>query len=203
MPNSKEYIERNKDKIKKYMREYYLKNSTRKRMVPGDERQEKVCKKCAVLKGREEFFVRKSGSRVGHLSAYCRGCSTDVHLAGWSKDPERMQHISWRSKIKRLYGLTEEKYNEMLEKQGGACAICKSTVSWSRNYKHKKNGSSRFMVDHCHETGRVRGLLCTRCNRALGLLGDSRELFLRAVEYLHQAKQKQEKENSVGQHSSD
>jgi hypothetical protein len=185
MPNSKEYTERNKDKIKQYMREYYLKHSTRERMIPGAERAEKVCKKCGALKKRDEFFVRESGTRVGHLSAYCRSCSTASHLRKWAKDPEHMQRISWRSKIKRLYGLSEDQYNAMLDKQGACCAICKSDTSWSRNYKHKKNGSSRFMVDHCHETGKVRGLLCTRCNRALGLLGDRTDLFLRAVEYLN------------------
>lgn len=83
-------------------------------------------------------------------------------------------------KIKlRKYGLTPEDYDRMCAAQDGACAVCKKpeTVT-SRAGRTKK-----LAVDHCHITGRVRGLLCTRCNKALGCLGDG-ALLLAAHQYL-------------------
>lgn len=78
--------------------------------------------------------------------------------------------------MKRQYGLGFVEYNKMLEKQNGVCAICNSAPP---NH-HKK----RLNIDHCHTTGRVRGLLCDACNRALGLLKDSPDLMLKAISYL-------------------
>lgn len=67
-----------------------------------------------------------------------------------------------------------EDYDIMFEEQKGVCAIC-----------HKKESRKEFLsIDHCHETGRVRGLLCTDCNQALGLLKDDTQVMLRAVQYL-------------------
>lgn len=80
------------------------------------------------------------------------------------------QHKAW---IKQ-YGLTPENYQQMLDKQEGKCAICKEKCSTGQ----------RLSVDHCHTTGRVRGLLCRNCNRAIGLLKENREAILRAAEYL-------------------
>lgn len=61
----------------------------------------------------------------------------------------------------------------MLTSQGGTCAICHGTAT-----------VGRLAVDHCHLTGKVRGLLCTNCNTALGKLKDSKELLLNAINYL-------------------
>lgn len=76
----------------------------------------------------------------------------------------------------RRYGLTPEDYDTMLESQSGTCAICSRTPDQER-YK-------RLNVDHCHDTGKVRGLLCTPCNHAIGVLGDTVEHLRRAVAYL-------------------
>ena len=188
MGNSAAYREAHREETAAYMRAYYRAHSIRPVRIPGSERQSKKCRKCGVVKNRDQFTVRKSGERLGHLAGHCKTCSVKVNTDRWNADPERLALIGWRSKIKRRYGLTEAAYNAMLNAQGHACAICRSTVSWSKNYKHKKNGSSRFMVDHCHETGKIRGLLCTRCNRALGLVQDNTETLKRAVEYLNRDK---------------
>lgn len=74
------------------------------------------------------------------------------------------------------YGITLEDYDEMLEWQGGGCAICGSPVG--------DGVGRRLSVDHDHETGEVRGLLCSRCNAGLGMFQDRQDLLLRAVEYL-------------------
>ena len=75
---------------------------------------------------------------------------------------------------KREYGLTVEDYFALLEKQGGGCAICKGDT----------NGRGIFHVDHCHETGRVRGLLCAKCNILLGHADDDTKLLRSAISYL-------------------
>jgi hypothetical protein len=80
--------------------------------------------------------------------------------------------------LRSRYGITEAQFNEMNENQGGLCAICR------RPNLNGFKGTKGLYVDHCHETKKVRGLLCNHCNRALGLLGDSIESLERAILYL-------------------
>lgn len=78
------------------------------------------------------------------------------------------------------YGITGEEYDAMEREQDGKCAICKQP---ERRYgSHGK--VKRLAVDHCHETGKVRGLLCADCNTAIGLLGDNPERVEAARAYL-------------------
>lgn len=80
--------------------------------------------------------------------------------------------------LQRKFGITLAQYNEMLEKQGGKCKICKADP---------KTLSKDLAVDHCHNTGKIRGLLCIACNTALGKLKDSPELLRVAISYLEAA----------------
>ncbi len=85
-----------------------------------------------------------------------------------------------RSHLKQTYKLTLEQYDEMLEKQGGVCAICgKAEVM-----VHQNGSVKRLAVDHNHDTGQIRGLLCARCNAALGQFGDNIEHLRSAINYL-------------------
>lgn len=79
------------------------------------------------------------------------------------------------------YGLTTEKYDEIFERQGGACAICGRSAPVGRA---ARVGARWLNVDHCHDTGEVRGLLCMECNTGIGKLGDSVEMLHRAIAYL-------------------
>jgi hypothetical protein len=85
----------------------------------------------------------------------------------------------FRRKRLEAYGLTPEKWDEMLAAQGGVCAICKGP-GWPDRF------GRRFHVDHDHQTGRIRGLLCVSCNRALGFLLDDPERARAAAAYLEQ-----------------
>lgn len=79
-------------------------------------------------------------------------------------------------KLRERFGISVDDYDEMLLKQHGVCAICGGYCASGR----------RLAVDHCHETGRVRGLLCARCNIGLGFFDkDGGDLLLSAVEYLY------------------
>ena len=92
-----------------------------------------------------------------------------------SSHPDTYKAMLRRNNLKRWYGLTETQYDTLLQKQGGVCAIC-------REPNH--NGEKRLSVDHSHETQHVRGLLCHRCNFAIGLLRDSGTLCRRAALYV-------------------
>ena len=80
--------------------------------------------------------------------------------------------------IRQDYGITIDQYNEMFSKQNGCCGICG---------KHQSNEEMgrRLAVDHCHTTKKVRGLLCRKCNTALGLFRDNPELIQKALSYLN------------------
>lgn len=85
-------------------------------------------------------------------------------------DPERNRE-HWL----RTYGLTPETYDELVAAQEGRCAICQDTCA---------RYSSRLPIDHSHDTGQLRGLLCDRCNKILGLLKEDTGLLLASAEYL-------------------
>ena len=95
--------------------------------------------------------------------------------------PQEQKSREWHSKrhyyLKYKYGITEAQYDEMFALQDGKCAICKSD-------KTKDAKRHRLMVDHCHSTGVVRGLLCSSCNKALGLFSDSQDVMHSAIKYL-------------------
>jgi len=75
--------------------------------------------------------------------------------------------------LKRIYGITLEDWNLWFEKQKGRCAIC--------------GVEAELCVDHCHVTSRVRGLLCHKCNKGIGLLGDNENGVKQALKYLEEA----------------
>lgn len=77
-------------------------------------------------------------------------------------------------RLPRVYGITAEQYHEMLSQQNQRCGIC--------NLHFDDCGAPH--VDHCHQSGKVRGLLCRKCNTAIGLLGDNAESAMRAHNYL-------------------
>lgn len=108
-------------------------------------------------------------------AGYCRSCGKNWPVPGLRQCDACKQRD--RSRALRLnYGIDSEEYERMLEKQHGLCAICKSPEPKAKG-KH-------FVVDHCHTTGRVRGLLCGQCNTALARLGDDLESIKRVVSYL-------------------
>lgn len=136
----------------------------------------RTCTKCGESKALDEFWADRS--KKHGKTARCKACKTATFNAyrkerGYDKrryannrDSERERHLI------RKYGVTLSMYEEMLAAQGGCCAICGKAQKRS------------FDVDHCHQSGRVRGLLCTSCNRMLGHSGDNPDVLRRAADYL-------------------
>ena len=85
--------------------------------------------------------------------------------------------------LKRVYNITIEDYKDLYIKQNGRCAICNSEGYTMDSLKH----IVKLNVDHCHETNRVRGLLCHDCNRGLGLFKDSIDNITNAINYLQES----------------
>ena len=93
-------------------------------------------------------------------------------------NPDRVR----RNNLKRMYEITHEEYENMWESQEGLCKICNQPETV------KVKGVTKFLaVDHCHETGKIRGLLCNNCNRAIGMLKDNPEVLRKAASYLEGA----------------
>jgi hypothetical protein len=186
MAFTSEYRESHREEIAAYHREYYRAHSKRPPRVAGADRQSKTCRKCGIEKSREDFTVRLTGPRAGHLVAHCKACAVARVKAYVDRDASVYRRVSWPSKLKRLYGISVDDYHRMLADQGGRCAICGSDDPYSRGYK--RIADAKFCVDHCHVTKRVRGLLCTRCNRAVGLIGDNAANAARMTLYLSKEK---------------
>jgi hypothetical protein len=91
---------------------------------------------------------------------------------------EKPKYDQYKADLWRFYKLTLEDYNLMVEKQKGCCKICGKHVS---SLKGKK---TRLCVDHCHTTGKVRGLLCEPCNTLLGMAKDDTRTLQSAIAYL-------------------
>lgn len=118
--------------------------------------------KCGRRLPATSFHNNKSRPDGLHYS--CRECWADYQA-------ER--------NLLRKFGITREEYDKLLKKQGGGCAICGEELGMMRAGKRL-----RLCVDHDHDTGEVRGILCTSCNNGLGRFKDDPELLLRAAEYL-------------------
>jgi Autographiviridae endonuclease VII len=80
--------------------------------------------------------------------------------------------------LKGTYGISLAEYDDLLIAQDFICPICRKKIT------ENGKGNDSFAVDHCHLTGKVRGVLCGACNRGLGLFGDNADLLMRAAEYL-------------------
>ena len=128
----------------------------------------KKCTKCGEVKPLDDFYIHNK--QTGVYRKDCKEC-TKKRNADHTMSPEyfREHHL------KKTYGITLEQYDEMLEEQGNGCAICGT---------EEPGGRGRFHVDHCHDTGQVRGLLCMSCNTALGGFKDNTKTLLSAVNYL-------------------
>ena len=104
-------------------------------------------------------YLEKREEVLERVKKYCRN------------NPEKTKDM----KLKSAYGITIEQYNQMYKEQEGRCKICGV---------HQAECKKAFAVDHNHDTGEVRGLLCMECNTGIGKLGDNVELLKKAIEYL-------------------
>lgn len=84
--------------------------------------------------------------------------------------------VMLKARLKRKYNLSIEEYETLIESQNNSCKVCGTHA--------RNNIKGKLYIDHCHTTGKVRGLLCMKCNSALGLLNDDKELLQNLLDYL-------------------
>lgn len=153
----------------------------------------KRCTGCQLVKPLSAFH-RKYGTKDGRR-ARCKQCRTKRNgkppkISGaktsaeynrqWrAMHPDRNRATARRAELKRKYGITPEVYDELLAAQHGVCAVCKQPEVCTHAGRPK-----RLAVDHDHATGIIRGLLCTCCNRAIGLTGDNPNRLRELAAYL-------------------
>lgn len=123
---------------------------------------------------RARYERRKAACSTHAPGAECPHC--DWKAAQQKRDTDLRRAINIAKRC-RLRGITPAEYDQMLAAQGGRCAIC-------RRAPDENERGRRLAIDHCHDTGRVRGLLCTLCNVGIGALGDDAERLAAAISYL-------------------
>lgn len=147
------------------------------------------CTGCEVEKADDHFYVQRSTKRG--LTTACKICTDERNAryrknnkekirtlnAKWkANNPETKARSCRESDLKQKYGLSGLAYDRLFEAQQGKCAIC--------GFSPTKNRA--LCVDHCHRTGRVRKLLCDRCNQGLGAFKDDLGLLRKAARYLEE-----------------
>lgn len=153
----------------------------------------KICKTCNKDLPIENFrlYRKRKNEEKKYYKSSCKKCSYKSKLQ-WEKDnPDLDKKIKKKArkkyksnknlirsnKYKERYGITLDQYNKILEDQNYKCKICKTEDTGSKL-------TSNLCVDHCHKTGKVRGILCNKCNSALGFFKDNKNIIKQALLYL-------------------
>lgn len=151
-------------------------------MVSKTHNGTRLCGKCESVLPLDRFTILKSreGKPTPH-DCYCKPCRSRRTKQGQRKRAEKdgpaaTKRREANANLKRNYGITVNEYDEVLSAQGGVCAICGTD---------SPRGKGRFSVDHDHDTGQVRGLLCTCCNTGIGMFEDSVANLASAINYLN------------------
>lgn len=155
---------------------YYVRNPDRptksKNIDYANKRRH--CLGCGEIKPWQEF--NSKAGRGGVPASKCHPCRAKESREHRQNNLDKFLKKELTFRLKQKYGMTISDYTTMLSAQDNKCKICLSGSSY------KKSGL--FVVDHSHESGVVRGLLCTRCNSALGMFGDEPERLRLAAKYI-------------------
>lgn len=172
--------------------------------VAAAARGPRACRTCKQVKGPDEY-PRDHGRRDGRgtLCLTCAAAATSYYNS--IADPEDLRlrkaasyqknyGTTTRSyKLRTTFGISLAEYQEMFESQGGVCAICEKP-EWVKRVNHADQ-VRELCVDHDHETGVVRQLLCAACNKALGYFKDNPDLMRRAALYVENHRSIQQRDD--------
>jgi hypothetical protein len=123
--------------------------------------------------------LKSSPQKLAYMREY--GRANGARKKSYSREYyKKNREMFLEAQLKLAYGITRADWNALHEKQGGRCALCSGLG-------HTGGRSAKLYVDHCHDTGRVRGLVCHRCNLGLGALGDNEAGLTRALAYVRGA----------------
>ncbi len=147
----------------------------------------KNCTKCKLNKSKTEFHKNQNKCKAC-VKIYCKEYNKRVGVvaraSAYAKNPKNIKRIIKNkrdSNIRIKYKIESEDYDSLFESQDGVCAICGLPET-----EQRKGQIKMLSVDHNHETGKVRGLLCGNCNIGIGNLQDNLDILASAVSYLQQ-----------------
>ena len=141
-------------------------------LVDGDTL---YCKACDSYKVKTDFH-KDASSKRGY-TYYCKECANSRSRKWTAENGHKPEYRAskWGAYYKHKYGLSLEDRIGLLREQDNACAICRVPLNPHGTHTH---------TDHCHTTGKIRGILCTNCNRGLGHFKDSIDNLKEAIKYL-------------------
>ncbi|MGE0322261.1 MAG: endonuclease VII domain-containing protein [Polyangiaceae bacterium] len=172
------YRARNAERLRREAREKYAerrdhitarKRKARAARITKDPDKYRQKRRTSYLNGGREYFYKWAKANPDKVAM--------AQLKWREKNPDRVKELQ----LLRSYGITKAEYDALLAQQGGLCAICGKPET---AYDSKAQRTRYLAVDHCHATGRIRGLLCFKCNVGIGFLRDSPMLAAAAFEYL-------------------
>lgn len=145
----------------------------------------KKCSRCKKKKPRTEFYKNKA--KGDGLKAYCKKCSKILDKDYRERNPEKIKQIRKTSnerhltptkkfnyRLRSVYNLSRAEFDNLYDKQKGKCKLCRKKIKVSKSVH----------IDHNHKNGKIRGLLCSKCNLGLGHFQDNAEVLLRASKYI-------------------
>lgn len=164
---------KNKDRIKEQKREY---NRTHKEQNNESKRKYKLRNKEKLKEDNKQYYLRNKTRILERSHKYMKNnrlAATERTRKYRLNHPQSTQEAQ-RRKVLKQYGITEDEYDIILFEQEDKCAICG---------KHKNDFEQSLCIDHIHETGEIRGLLCKQCNLGLGNFKDNVEVLQSAIKY--------------------
>jgi len=164
-----------------YCKECYKSDSSKKRylLLASVPNGFKICSKCKEIKLLNCFYNKNETS--DKLTSWCKSCTLKNNKNWHDKNKERTRIWNKNYSLMKEYGITLDQYEQMLKEQNGVCAICSKKES---AFNHVTKRVWDLAVDHEHKTGKIRGLLCRRCNQTIGLLYDDISLIKQMAKYV-------------------
>lgn len=142
------------------------------------------CSKCN--KNKENTFFRKRNNSKSGFNYWCRECENTTQRGRYIKKVKKkssdedvllIKQKAFERMLRHRYNIDIKKYNELLEEQNNSCKICNTPIIKGNN----------LVIDHCHNTLKVRGLLCRRCNTFLGYIEKSPNILNNSIKYLKES----------------
>jgi len=163
----KAYYEANKEKVKASNKAY--REANKEKAIAYAKAYYEANKEKVTVSNKAYREANKEKS-IAYAKAYRKA------------NKEKLSSNNKKYYLKVKYGITLKEKNFILKKQNNKCKICKITI-----HKNKKLKNNTACIDHCHTTNKLRGILCSMCNKGLGHFKDNTEILTNAIDYLKEA----------------
>lgn len=141
----------------------------------------KKCNMCREVLSVEKFykltFIKKDGTKSKTIAWCCKDCNKKRGEKWRKENPRKVKAIDRKKYLKDEFNMTSAEYDNLLSSQNYCCKICGV---------HKDNVKNHLSVDHCHKTGKIRGLLCIKCNSGIGFFNEDKGIINKAIKYLEE-----------------